>query len=113
MRREPTVDMKYDPAVDMRHEPTAEDFLEAARQHMIDRAAFYDSPGGERSMAATVKAFNAVTGDGRMNTEERGWLFMEILKQVRSQKGCYRADNYEDGTAYSALRGEAARKERA
>lgn len=90
----------------------AQEILEAAGGHMQDRASTYDSPEGERSMAATVAAFNAVTGDGLMNSEERGWLFMSLLKKVRSQQGDYKADNYEDDTAYSSLAGEAAYKER-
>ena len=90
----------------------APDILKAAAGHMEDRAATYDKPEGERSMAATVKAFRAVTGDGLMSSEERGWLFMELLKAVRSEQGGYRADNYEDGTAYCSLKGEAAYRER-
>lgn len=90
----------------------ADQILQAAAGHMKDRAATYDKPDGERSMAVTVEAFRAVTGDGLMNTEERGWLFMELLKAVRSQQGAYRADCYEDGAAYVALAGEAAARER-
>lgn len=90
----------------------AHDILAAAQKHMQDRAATYDKPEGERSIGATVEAFRAVTGDGLMNTEERGWLFMELLKAVRSQQGDYRADNYEDGAAYVALAGEAAARDR-
>ena len=78
---------------------------------MEDRAATYDRPDGERSMGATVRAFEAVSGV-RL-TEEQGWLFMAILKAVRSQQGAYRADSYEDGAAYFALAGEAAAKTRA
>lgn len=91
---------------------SAIELLEKAAGHLKDRAATYDKPEGERSIGATVAAFNAVTGDGLMNTGERGWLFMAILKMVRSQQGNYRADNYEDLTAYSALMGEAACEER-
>lgn len=91
-------------------EPTASDFLNAAAQHMDDRATTYDSPQGERSMGRTVAAFNAITGHAI--TEEQGWLFMETLKLVRSQQGDYRADNYEDAVAYAGLRGEAAARER-
>lgn len=79
---------------------------------MKDRAATYDKPEGERSIGATVQAFNAITGDGLMSSEERGWLFMALLKAVRTQQGSYRADNYEDGAAYFALMGEAASAER-
>lgn len=90
----------------------AKEFLLAGLGHMEDRASTYDSPEGERSMSATVTAFNAVTGDGLMNTEERGWLFMQLLKAVRSQQGEFRADSYEDGASYAGLAGEAAYKER-
>lgn len=88
----------------------AQDFLLAGIGHMENRASTYDKPEGERSMAATVVAFKAVTGDGLMNTEERGWLFMQLLKAVRSQQGDFKADNYEDGSAYCGLGGEAAYK---
>ena len=89
---------------------TAASILTAALGHMEDRAKTYDAPGGERSMGKTVAAFNVITG--HTLTEEAGWLFMEILKQVRSQQGDYRADNYEDMVAYAALRGECAARER-
>lgn len=84
----------------------APEILNAALGHMNDRAATYDKPEGERSMGETVQAFKAVTGHGL--TEEQGWLFMALLKAVRSQQGAYRADSYEDGAAYFALAGEAA-----
>lgn len=89
---------------------TAASILTAALGHMEDRAKTYDAPGGERSMGKTVAAFNIITG--HTLTEEAGWLFMEILKQVRSQQGNYRADSYEDLVAYAALRGECAARER-
>ena len=84
----------------------AHDILQAAAGHMRDRAATYDKPEGERSMGATVAAFRAVTGV-RL-TETQGWLFMALLKAVRSQQGAYRADSFEDGAAYFALAGESA-----
>lgn len=85
-------------------------YCEAAKGHMLDRASTYDAPAGERSMAKTVTAFNALTG--HQLTEEQGWLFMETLKMARSQQGQFRQDNYEDAVAYAALRGEAAGRER-
>lgn len=85
---------------------TAHEILDKAAQHMKDRASTYDQPSGERSMGATVAAFKAVTGTDI--TEEQGWLFMALLKAVRSQQGDYRADSYEDGAAYFGLAGEAA-----
>lgn len=84
----------------------AHEFLERAAGHMKDRAATYDKPTGERSMGKTVAAFNAITG--HRLTEEQGWLFMGLLKMVRSQQGAFKADNYEDEAAYTALRGECA-----
>lgn len=89
---------------------TAAKILRAAIGHMDQRAATYDKPEGERSMGATVLAFAAITGV--LMTEEQGWLFMALLKAVRSQQGAYRADSYEDGAAYFALAGEAAVRDR-
>ena len=89
---------------------TAQSILSRAGAHMRDRAATYDKPQGERSMGATVGAFEAITGLSM--SEEQGWLFMALLKAVRSQQGGYRADSYEDGAAYFALAGEAAGRDR-
>lgn len=91
--------------------PTAQSILQAGLGHMQDRAATYDKPEGERSMGATVAAFNAVTGLS-LSTEQ-GWLFQILLKAVRSQQGGFRLDNYEDGAAYFGLMGEAAATSRA
>jgi hypothetical protein len=89
----------------------AHEILEAGLGHMKDRSATYDKPAGERSMGATVDAFRSITGHDL--TEEQGWLFMGLLKMVRSQQGGFRADNYEDLAAYAGLQGEAAWAERA
>src|SRR5690606_18894928 len=89
---------------------TANEILQAAAGHMQDRAATYDKPEGERSMGATVEAFKAVTG--HQLTEEQGWLFMALLKAVRSQQGDLRMDSYEDGAAYFSLAGESAARDR-
>ena len=86
----------------------APEILEAAAAHMKDREVTYDSPGGERSMAKAVEMFNALLGGDRHITTEQGWLFMAILKIVRSQQGAFRADNYEDLAAYAALAAEEA-----
>ncbi|WP_312139930.1 DUF6378 domain-containing protein [Stutzerimonas nitrititolerans] len=88
----------------------AHQILEAGLGHMKDRSATYDKPAGERSMGATVDAFRVITGHDL--TEEQGWLFMGLLKMVRSQQGGFRADNYEDLAAYAGLQGEAAWAER-
>lgn len=90
-----------------------EDILDAAAAHMKDRQSTYDSPGGERSMEKTVNMFNAMLGGDRALTTEQGWMFMAILKIVRSQQGDYREDNYEDLAAYAALAAEQAHKDSA
>ncbi len=84
----------------------ADEILTAAAQHMRDRAATYDKPGGERSMAQTVAIFNLYHGTSL--TEAQGWHMMQILKDVRlfARPG-YHADSAEDCTAYSALKAEA------
>ena len=84
------------------------DVLHAAAKHMEDREATYDTPGGERSMEKTVRMFNALMGGDRFMTTEQGWMFMALLKIVRSQQGDFKLDNYEDLAAYAALAAEAA-----
>lgn len=81
-------------------------FLDAAAKHMRDRAATYDKPGGERSMAKTVAAFNAITGH-TLSTAE-GWLLLQVLKQVRAftNSAVPHRDSLEDSIAYGALLAE-------
>ena len=88
---------------------TAPDLLRAAAGHIQDRAATYDKPEGERSAAAAVTAFNAITGKDL--TESHGWLFLQLLKDVRLfQRAGYHADSAEDCIAYAALKAEAKAK---
>lgn len=83
----------------------APDILAKAEGHMRDRAATYDKPEGERSMARAVAAFNAIHGASL--TVAQGWHFMAVLKQVRLfTGGGYHADSLEDLVAYCALLGE-------
>lgn len=86
---------------------SAPDLLDAAAGHMRDRAATYDKPEGERSMAQTVAVFNQFHGTAL--TEAQGWHFMQILKDVRlfANPTNPHRDSVEDGVAYSALKGEA------
>ena len=84
--------------------------LTAAAKHMNDRAATYDKPEGERSMAQTVAVFEA--HHGIKLTEAQGWHFMQILKYVRLfTRGSYHADSAEDCIAYAALKAEAKAQE--
>ena len=86
--------------------PKAPELLGRAAAHMHDRAATYDAPAGERSMGKTVAAFNAITG--RDMAESEGWLFMSLLKAVRSEtRSAPHPDSLEDMIAYSALYAEA------
>ncbi len=84
----------------------ATEILENASQHMRDRAATYDKPDGERSMAKAVAAFNTITGQDLSTAE--GWEFMAVLKQVRAFQNPDKPhrDSLEDLAAYSALLGE-------
>lgn len=77
--------------------------LKEAADCISNRAAERDSDS-ERSMAATVKAFNSMFDKDL--TEEEGWHFMALLKMARAKGGEYRRDDYVDGAAYFALAGE-------
>ena len=88
----------------------ADHFLTQQLQIIQERGEERDSDGGERSMAATVNAFNAMFGHSL--TEEQGWQFMVLLKMARSKGGKFRADDYSDQTGYSALAGECAARTR-
>lgn len=94
----------------MAAQPLAAQILSRSAEHMQDRAATYDSPEGERSMARAVAVFNAFHGLGM--TEAQGWHFMQVLKDVRlfTAPG-YHADSAEDGVAYCALKAEAKQRE--
>lgn len=84
----------------------AHEFLGRAQELMLERGKQYDKPEGERSMDKTVRAFGVITGKGL--TEAEGWLFMQILKDVRQwQNPRYHADSAEDCIAYAALKAEA------
>lgn len=84
----------------------AADLINEARRLLTARGEQRDKPSGERSMKATVNAFNALFGTAL--TETQGWQFMELLKISRSTGGRVVRDDYVDGSAYAALAGEAA-----
>ena len=94
---------------------SADDILSAAARTIAARGVQRDSRTGagqpqERSMAATVAAFNAI--EGTQLSERQGWAFMQVLKMVRgattARNGLYNEDDALDGAAYAALGGEAA-----
>ena len=84
---------------------TADQYLNTAKAIMAERGKEYDQEDGERSIADTVRAFNAITGNHL--TESDGWVFMCVLKLVRqcSKPGLHR-DSAVDLIAYSALLAE-------
>lgn len=84
---------------------TASGIVSAALGHMQDRAAYYDSPDGERSMRKITEMFKALTGHHL--SESEGYMFMCCLKLARATQGAFKADNYEDLAAYAGLAGEA------
>lgn len=89
---------------------TAPEFLKAAIRVQEERGQNYDKPGGERSIVATVAAFNAITGHSL--TEAHGWLLLQILKDVRlfTASG-FHVDSALDGVSYSSLKAEAKARE--
>lgn len=95
------------PAVSATVTKSAQSILRKAADLIEDRAKQRDQPNGEKSMAKTVQAFNAIYGTSL--TEVQGWHFMELLKMTRSAYGVYVADDYEDKVAYAALAAEAAK----
>lgn len=78
--------------------------LRRAADLIEQRGKQRDSDTGERSMARTVGAFNAIYGTSL--TETQGWHFMELLKMARSSQGAYVSDDFDDKVAYAALAAE-------
>lgn len=94
--------------------PTVEQvhgILIKAMEEVGDRATTYDQQDGEESMPKVIFLFNALYGTEL--TVEEGWMFMVLLKAVRSSQGGFKMDNYVDMAAYAAFTGKAARDERA
>lgn len=88
---------------------SAQEILDKAAACVSGRAATRDD-GEERSMNKTVQMFNVLYN---LNlTEEQGWMFMVLLKAVRSAQGEYHEDDYVDGGGYFGLAGETASVER-
>jgi len=87
--------------------PKAAELLGRAAALLTERGKDYDKPEGERSMAKTVEAFNAITRCEL--TEAEGWLFMMCLKQVRAFNAeSPHEDSLHDLIAYAALMAEEA-----
>jgi len=89
---------------------TAEDYLRNAANEIASRAVLRDQPTGERSMGKAVAAYRALFGE-ILDTETKGWQFMELLKMARMSGGKYHEDDYIDAIGYAALAAESAAKE--
>ena len=86
-------------------EQTSEYFLQKAIDLQKERGKEYDA-GKERSMGKNVAVFNIITG--HTLTESDGWLFMQLLKDVRQwTKPDYHQDSAEDCVSYASLKAEA------
>ena len=97
-----TTNQDQQPAQDTK----AQDLLHRAASLMDERGKQYDQRSGERSMQATVTAFNAITGYSL--TEAEGFLLLAILKMVRDQqRETPHRDSIDDLVAYASLYGEA------
>lgn len=91
--------------VPVKQEQTSEYFLQKAIDLQRERGKEYDA-GKERSMGKNVAVFNIITGHAL--TESDGWLFMQLLKDVRQwTKPDYHADSAEDCVSYASLKAEA------
>jgi hypothetical protein len=89
--------------------PDSEWFLDEAKRVQTERSQQYDRSGGqtgERSMARTVVAFNAITD--KDITESEGWLLLQLLKDVRqwSNPGEFHLDSAIDSVSYASLKAE-------
>lgn len=84
------------------------EFLQSAMDVQKERGEQYDKPSGERSMGATVRAFNAITG--HTLEESDGWMLLGLLKLVRQSQNPenYHHDSALDFVAYASLYAEAA-----
>ena len=84
------------------------EFLQAAIDVQKERGTQYDKPSGERSMGATVAAFNCITGNNLK--EQDGWMLLGLLKIVRQSQNPenYHHDSALDFVAYASLYAEAA-----
>jgi hypothetical protein len=98
--------MTTNQAKDQARPTKAQDLLHRAADLMDERGKQYDQRSGERSMQATVTAFNAIAGYHL--TEAEGFLLMAILKMVRDQsRETPHRDSIDDLVAYASLYGEA------
>jgi hypothetical protein len=81
-----------------------QEILRNATDAVEQRGEDYDSDEGERSMAHTVRIYEAVTGIKL--SERQGWLFIMAVKLARAQQSPRKLDHYVDVAGFSSLLGE-------
>jgi hypothetical protein len=82
----------------------ADEILQQAIETLKSRGEGYDNPEGERTLEVLMPVFNIITAKNL--TIREGYLFMILLKAIRSQQGVDKLDNWLDMAAYAALGGE-------
>lgn len=88
---------------DDRHDATS--LMAAGIVKINQRAITHDKGDGERSMAATVEAFNALTGCDL--NESEGWVFLMVSKMaIGCQGGPFNPKTYSDLASFAGLTGE-------
>lgn len=86
---------------------SAEHILLQCQLIQKERGAEYNKDGGpERNMSKICQAFNIICGQDL--TETQGWLFMQVLKDVRFFQNPDKPhrDSLIDGVSYGALKAE-------
>lgn len=82
----------------------AHTFLAEAAEQMMARAKLRDTNSGERTAGRIADVFNRITG--HRLTEADAWMFLVVMKIIRSRGGSYNRDDYVDLAAYASLLGE-------
>lgn len=89
---------------------SAPEYLRNALTIMEERGKTYDRPEGERSMGKAVQVLNIITGHNLKTSD--GWLFLQVLKDVRQWTSpTFHKDSADDCVAYAALKAEALEEE--
>ena len=89
---------------------TSIDYLNEAKAVQEQRGVDYDTKGGERSFAATAKAYNAITGGNLKGSDIT--LILQCLKDVRQYaKPGVHEDSLLDKVSYASLHCEELNKE--
>lgn len=90
-------------------EHSATNLMAAGIVKINQRAITHDQGDGERSMASTVEAFNALTGCDL--SESEGWVFLMVRKMaIGCQHGPFNPKVYNDLASFAGLTGEAEAK---